>query len=71
MESAHYLVGVPSVNADQAKGGAGMLMGPARSRLNKNEFSTVAGAVPGSDDLLSTAPSQESSGGSMLERVLK
>ena len=70
MDLVNTLVGALGVNADQAKGGAGMLMGLAKSQLNKEEFSTVAGAVPGIDDLISTAPSQESSGGSMLSGAM-
>ena len=41
---------------DQAAGAAGALFGVAKSRLKPNEFSQVAGAVPGMDTLLKAAP---------------
>jgi hypothetical protein len=36
--------------------GAGALFGVAKSRLNADQFSQVAGAVPGMDSLLEAAP---------------
>lgn len=41
---------------EQAAGAAGALFGVAKSRLKADEFSKVAGAVPGMDALLSAAP---------------
>jgi len=41
---------------EQAAGAAGALFGLAKSRLNADEFSQVANAVPGIDSLLSAAP---------------
>jgi hypothetical protein len=41
---------------EQAAGAAGSLFGVARSRLEPEEFSQVAAAVPGMDDLLKAAP---------------
>lgn len=42
---------------EQAAGAAGSLFGIAKSRLKADEFSKVAGAVPGMDALLKAAPS--------------
>ena len=41
---------------EQAAGAAGALFGVAKSRLNANDFSQVANAVPGMDLLLKAAP---------------
>jgi Protein of unknown function VcgC/VcgE (DUF2780) len=41
---------------EQSAGAAGALFGLAKSRLKANEFSQVAGAVPGMDSLLKAAP---------------
>ena len=41
---------------EQAAGAAGALFGVAKSRLNANDFSQVANAVPGMDMLLKAAP---------------
>src|SRR6478609_2842102 len=41
---------------EQAAGAAGALFGVAKSRLNSNDFSQVANAVPGMDMLLKAAP---------------
>src|SRR6476620_1420113 len=41
---------------EQAAGAAGALFGVAKSRLNTNDFSQVADAVPGMDMLLKAAP---------------
>jgi uncharacterized protein VcgC/VcgE DUF2780 len=40
----------------QASGAAGALFGLAKTRLKPEEFSKVAGAVPGIDSLLAAAP---------------
>jgi hypothetical protein len=40
----------------QATGAAGALFGLAKSKLKPEEFSKVAGAVPGMDSLLAAAP---------------
>jgi Protein of unknown function VcgC/VcgE (DUF2780) len=55
-----------SVTPDQATGGAGALFNLAKSRLSPDEFSKVAGAVPGMDGLLKAAPKTESGGASAL-----
>ncbi len=41
---------------EQSAGAAGALFGVAKSRLNANQFSQVAKAVPGMDSLLKAAP---------------
>lgn len=48
---------------EQAAGAAGALFGVAKSRLSADQFSQVAGAVPGMDLLLKAAPA---SGGGAL-----
>jgi hypothetical protein len=42
---------------EQAAGAAASLFGLAKSRLKPEEFSQIAAAVPGMDDLLKAAPS--------------
>lgn len=44
------------VTAAQAEGGAGALLGLAKSKLKPEEFSEVSAAVPGTDALLKAAP---------------
>jgi hypothetical protein len=44
------------VTAAQAEGGAGALLGLAKSRLKPEEFSEVSAAIPGTDALLKAAP---------------
>lgn len=51
------------VTPAQAEGGAGALLGLAKSRLKPEEFAEVSGAVPGTDALLKAAPSLAGSGG--------
>jgi hypothetical protein len=41
---------------EQAAGAAGALFGVAKSRLNADQFSQIASAVPGMDSLLGAAP---------------
>jgi hypothetical protein len=53
-----------NVTQDQATGGAGALFGLAKSRLQPEEFSQMADAVPGMDGFLKAAPKQ--GGGSAL-----
>lgn len=44
------------VSGPQAQGGAGLLLGMARERLTAQQFSQVAGAIPGLDGMLKAAP---------------
>ena len=45
-----------SITPTQARGGAGALLGLAKSRLSAEEFSKVTAAVPGMSGLLKAAP---------------
>ena len=47
-----------NINPEQATGGASALFGLAKSRLNPEEFSKVAAAVPRMDGFLKAAPKQ-------------
>ncbi len=47
---------------EQAAGAAGALFGVAKSRLNANDFSQIATAVPGMDSLLKASPVSATSG---------
>ena len=47
---------------EQSAGAAGALFGVAKSRLKDDEFSQIAGAVPGMDSLLRAAPAASSGG---------
>jgi hypothetical protein len=48
---------------EQAAGAAGVLFGVAPSRLNADEVSQVAKAVPGMDSLLKAAPAADGATG--------
>jgi hypothetical protein len=48
----------------QASGAAGALLGLAKIRLKPEEFSKVAGAIPGIDTLLAAAPAVAGTAGS-------
>lgn len=48
---------------EQSAGAAGALFGVAKSRLKADEFSQIAGAVPGMDSLLKAAPAASGGGG--------
>lgn len=56
MELLNQLVQNLGVNEDQAKGGAGLIFKLAKDKLGGGEFTKVAEAVPGVDDLVSAAP---------------
>ena len=51
-----------SVTPEQAVGGAGALFGLAKSRLKPEDFTKVAGVVPGMDGLLKAAPKPKQGG---------
>jgi hypothetical protein len=55
----------------QASGAAGALFGLAKTRLKPEEFSKVAGAVPGMDALLAAAPAVTGTSGSAAGAVSK
>jgi len=48
---------------EQSAGAAGALFGVAKSRLKADQFSQIAGAVPGMDSLLKAAPAASGGGG--------
>jgi hypothetical protein len=52
-----------SATPEQSAGAAGALFGVAKSRLNADQFSQVAKAVPGMDSLLKAAPTGGGGGG--------
>lgn len=66
MELIKQLTDNLGVTDDQAKGGAGMIFKLAKEKLG-GDFSQVANAVPGMDDMLSAAGSN--GGGGMLGSV--
>lgn len=51
---------------EQAEGAAGALFGLAKSRLKAEEWTKVAGAVPGMDGLLKAAPAATAGAGGVL-----
>ena len=56
MALVKMLTGQLGVSETQAAGGAGSLFGMARGLLSKDDFGTVAGAIPGIGDLIKAAP---------------
>jgi len=56
MELIQMLTSQLGISEEQAKGGSGLLFKLAKDKLGKDEFSQVASAVPGIDDLVSSAP---------------
>ncbi|MGB6299816.1 MAG: DUF2780 domain-containing protein [Rivularia sp. (in: cyanobacteria)] len=65
MELVQQLVSNLGVQEDQAKGGAGLILKLAQDKLGGGEFAKVASAIPGSDMLLGSAPSQDAGSGMM------
>ncbi len=63
MELIQQLVSQLGVDESQAKGGAGMLFQLAKDKLDDGEFSQIASAVPGLEDMLQAAPSLAGGGG--------
>ncbi|WP_372712585.1 DUF2780 domain-containing protein [Ilyobacter sp.] len=56
MELIEMLTSQLGVTEDQAKGGSGLIFKMAKDKLETEEFSKVAGAVPDVDSLVSSAP---------------
>jgi uncharacterized protein VcgC/VcgE DUF2780 len=50
------------VTPQQAEGAAGALFGAAKTKLSPSDWSQVAGAVPGMDNLLKAAPAMPTGG---------
>ena len=65
MELVQQLVGNLGVQEDQAKGGAGLILKLAQDKLGGEEFAQLASAIPGSDVLLGSAPSEDAGTGMM------
>ncbi|NJR68695.1 MAG: DUF2780 domain-containing protein [Synechococcales cyanobacterium CRU_2_2] len=66
MELVQHLVSSLGIQEEQAKGGAGLIMQMAKSKLEDHEFAQIAQAIPGVSDLLETAPAEEKKGGGFL-----
>src|SRR3954469_24491478 len=58
------------VTPQQATGGAGAIFGLAKSKLAPDQFSTIAGVVPGMDKLLAAAPSSSTATAGGLDAML-
>ena len=56
MEILNMLIEQLGVTEDQAKGGAGSILSLAKEKLGDADFSKVAQAIPGMEDLLEAAP---------------
>ena len=56
MELLQMLTDQLGISEDQAKGGSGLLFKMAKEKLRSDEFGQVASAVPGVEDLISSAP---------------
>lgn len=63
MELVQHLVSSLGIQEEQAKGGAGLIMQMAKSKLEDHEFAQIAQAIPGVSDLLETAPAETKGGG--------
>jgi hypothetical protein len=55
---------MPGATVPQASGAAGALLGLAKTRLKPEEFTKVAGAIPGADALMAAAPAVAGTAGS-------
>ena len=56
MELVEQLVKNLGVSEDAAKGGSGLLFKMAKEKLGSGDFGKVSNALPGIDDLISSAP---------------
>ena len=56
MELIQQLTQNLGIKEDQAKGGAGLIFQLAQSKLGDGEFSQVASAIPGINELVGSAP---------------
>ena len=57
------------ITQEQAAGGAGAIFDYAKKNLSADDFSKIAGGIPGMDGLLSAAPAAEGGGSSMLSQA--
>lgn len=69
MELVQQLVAGAGVSQSQAEGGAGLLFGLVKDKLSSGDFSQVASAVPGIDNLIDSAPSSGGGLGGLLGGV--
>lgn len=69
MELVQQLVAGAGVSQSQAEGGAGLLFGLVKDKLSSGDFSQVASAVPGVDNLIDSAPSSGGGLGGLLGGV--
>jgi len=56
MELLNMLTSQLNVSEQQASGGAGLLFKLAQEKLSGGEFGQIAGAIPGINDLIASAP---------------
>ncbi len=71
MELVQQLIAGAGVNQQQAEGGAGLLFGLVKDQLSSGDFSRIADAVPGVENLIDGAPAADSGGlGGMLGGVV-
>jgi len=56
MELVQMLTNQLGISEEQAQGGSGLLLKMAKEKLGAEEFSQVASAVPGVEDLISSVP---------------
>jgi hypothetical protein len=56
MDLLQMLTSQLNVSKEQASGGAGLLLKLAKDKLSSGEFSQVTSAIPGIDDIISSAP---------------
>ncbi len=66
MELIQQLMQQVGVNQEQAEGGVGLLLNAAKEKLSGDNFSELTNAIPGADQFMSAAPSEEDSGGGMM-----
>ncbi len=65
MELLNLLIQNLGVNAEQAKGGAGLIFQQARDTLGDGDFGKIAAEIPGISDLLNAAPKSSGLGGAI------
>ena len=66
MELLNLITQNLGVDDNQAQGGAGLLLKMAQEKLGGDDFSKIAGLIPGISDLIQAAPAEEESGGGLM-----
>ncbi len=56
MELIKILTDQLGINDNQAKGGAGLIFSLVKDKLDSGDFSKIASAIPGVNDLIKSAP---------------